>query len=94
MAELYFVNENGQVEINFESLELIVEKIAVDRLKSYIAGGYRVVKITDRVNGCFKIHLYKSGLFIIASFIDQKGYFVHMNGLEIEDIYNIWRSQP
>lgn len=47
MTELFTVLENGQLEVNFEALELITDSAFVDSINFQISEGAKVVSIRE-----------------------------------------------
>ena len=93
MTELYMVNENGQLEINFESLELLVDKSTFYKIENYISvHGYDLQSISEGdETDFFNMYLVhpKHNTFVLVQIMNGIGNFVLLTNQYIEEIAKI-----
>lgn len=85
--ELFVVLENGQVEINWESLELITSENFVGRIKFQLKDGCKIVKV---VAESWRVQVFVSdkhvvGIFTFDKALDQQN-CIWFNDIDLKEM--------
>ena len=88
-SELYTVAENGQLEINFDSLALILDEDSMETLEMYLNDGYQCIRFIGIRKRFFHMLLFspETGLYILVEVRRGSAVFMTLGRYHIDQIF-------